>query len=131
MITNPKFSLRKDNHEVRCPWKRIERQQPMEIYVKLKLNKRSIKLTLLKNSGLLRTDFSLEELNKNLESLQRLTENIKKCYYYGKINSLRDSRVALSVCDGLVSIRSLYFLIYCTVSWKSIKKSNNSRNNIC
>lgn len=77
--------------------------------MKLRFNQKTFKLELRHNRDLISKDFSLEEnvpFSKDLSKFERPSNDYYKklvCYYSGHIENKPWSRVALSICDGLVS----------------------------
>ena len=86
--------------------------------MKIRFNHETYKLELRQNRDLLSKDFSLEadvdsskdishyDSSKDISHYERPSNEYYKklvCYYYGHIEKKPLSRVALSICDGLVS----------------------------
>ena len=96
-------------HLQRLSWNTVKNFKPELFYVKIRFNHETYKLELRQNRDLLSKDFSLEadvDSSKDISHYERPSNEYYKklvCYYYGHIEKKPLSRVALSICDGLVS----------------------------
>ena len=78
--------------------------QPEHFFMKVRLKDLSLKIRMIKNKDLLRKDYAIEDVTNDERRLQRQKQRNGTCYYSGKVINSVDSRVALSTCDGLVSL---------------------------
>ena len=120
-IAKPRIAMTEHIHMARLSWEQIYNTQPQTIYIKLKLGNSLVKLQLTKNQGLTRKDYSANDVEfdviTNHERLLQKTKPRGDCYYTGKALSQPDSRVALSICGGLVSEAGICRSLIRVVCW--------------
>lgn len=103
-IINPAFYLNKHMLQ-KLSWKTIKNVLPDRFYTSINFNHRKYNLELFRKRDLLRNDFHLED-EQDDKFIERQNPNSKRklvCYYSGRVLNDPDTRVSLSICDGLVS----------------------------
>ena len=77
------------------------------------MNYCAFQVRMFQNKDLLRKDYAVEDVTKDEDRFQQPDDTKKKgCYYSGKVVNSLDSRVALSICDGVVSCSSFFEMIF-------------------
>ena len=124
-ITDPKISIPEINNiqeatlqeDYITSWKKISKTTPDTLLIEMEISGNQIQIELRRKRDLLASEFSSENVlridNNDENSLEhRLVDKFHlRCHYSGHVMGEEDSHVTLSVCDGLVSLAFIFFIL--------------------
>lgn len=73
-----------------------------EISFKIQINNQTYQIDLRPNLNLLAQNSTINYVNKTNKTVKIQDLNIRSCFYHGKVKLIKNSSVALSICQGLV-----------------------------